>query len=316
MSDAAVETIRLSKDYGGGRGCRDVTLRVERGEAFGLLGPNGAGKSTFVKMLVGLIRPTGGRASLFGFPAGSLEARRRIGYLPELFRFPEWLTGEEVLRYHARLCELEGDRARSRIERLLEVVGIGRRGRDKIRHYSKGMQQRLGLACAMLNDPDLLILDEPASALDPVGRHEVRQILRRLREEGKTIFLNSHLLEDIEWLCDRVALLHRGEIVAEGALAEMLREKKRRYLRVAGFSPFLLDWLREESGVSVRIAADRPSPDGESVWLEAEAENDERIGRLHYLIVEQGMTLYESVPVSARLDEWFLKIVSGTKTPG
>ncbi|QAY66856.1 ABC transporter ATP-binding protein [Paenibacillus protaetiae] len=318
MSDA-IETFSLSKNYGNGRGCHDVTLRIPAGEAFGFLGPNGAGKSTIVKMLVGLTAPTDGRALLFGKPAGSVEARRRIGYLPELFRYPGWLSGEEALRFHAKLCGLRGRDAKRRIDTLLDEVGIGHRGRDRIKGYSKGMQQRLGLACALLSDPDIVFLDEPASALDPVGRHEVRELLQRLRREGKTIFLNSHLLEDVEQLCDHVALLNNGRILADGRVSDVLRASASRWrFRVGGMAPELLDWLREAFAAPVHTV---PWKEGETpawgeLWLEAELEDDEQVGYFNRLIMEQGVTLYESHKVKSSLDEWFLQAVSGLEHRG
>ncbi|MEI7026032.1 ABC transporter ATP-binding protein [Paenibacillus sp. y28] len=324
----AISTVALSKQFHNGRGCRDISLTVQAGEAFGFLGPNGAGKSTFVKMLVGLIRPCGGQAALFGYPVGSVEARRRIGYLPELYRYQEWLTGEEVLALHAKLNGIRGPEARSRIKRMLDEVGIGLRGRDRVKHYSKGMQQRLGLACALIHEPDLLFLDEPASALDPVGRHEVRQLLRSWRAQGKTIFLNSHLLEDVEMLCDRVALLNNGHILHEGTVADVLHEQTCWQLRVGGFAPVLLDWLQERSGLVIRVCgnvspeeADRDirrlsgTVDG-TVWLEAETEDEEQIGWLNHVLMEEGLTLYEVRKAQTRLDEWFLNAVSGLSHRG
>ncbi|OXM83302.1 ABC transporter ATP-binding protein [Paenibacillus rigui] len=316
MSQAVIEARGLSKDYGNGRGCRGITLSVGTGEAFGFLGPNGAGKSTFVKMLVGLIQPTGGNAEIMGHAVGSLEARRHFGYLPELYRYQEWLSGEEVLELHAKLCGLDRHTAKKRIRELLDQVGIGLRGRDRVKHYSKGMQQRLGLACALLNDPQLVFLDEPSSALDPIGRMEVRKLLQQLRQQGKTIFLNSHLLEDVELLCDRVALLNNGNILHTGTVTEVLQEKTRWHLRVGGFTPFLLPWLEQMLGMPIGIAADIPAPNGDTVWLEAELTDDEQIGWLNNLIMEQGMTLYEVKKSQTRLDEWFMNALSGLSHRG
>lgn len=161
MSTAAIEAKSLTKEYDNGRGCRDVSITVGKGEAFGFLGPNGAGKSTFVKMLVGLIHPSSGSGTLFGHKIGSLEAKSLIGYLPELYRYQEWLTGEEVVRLHARLCGMQRSVAYKRIPQLLDEVGIGKRGRDRVKHYSKGMQQRLGLACALVNEPAIVFWMSP-----------------------------------------------------------------------------------------------------------------------------------------------------------
>ncbi|CAG7617029.1 ABC transporter ATP-binding protein [Paenibacillus allorhizosphaerae] len=316
MSSLAIEASELTKDYGNGRGCRGVTIQVKEGEAFGFLGPNGAGKSTFVKMLVGLIRPTGGSAALFGERVGTIEAKRLIGYLPELYRYQEWLTGEEVVRLHARLCGVKPPEAQRIIPRLLEEVGIGARGRDRVKHYSKGMQQRLGLACALVNDPKIVFLDEPSSALDPLGRSDVRQILQRLKAQGKTLFLNSHLLEDVEILCDRVALLNNGHVLHTGTVSDVLQEKTRWHFRVGGFTPLLLQWLREASALPVS-QADLPVPDGsDTVWLAAELDNEEQAGWLNTLMIEQGITLYEVSKARTRLEEWFVSAVSGLSHRG
>lgn len=313
--DIVIRTERLTKQYGSGRGCHDITLTVGSGEAFGFLGPNGAGKSTFVKSLVGLIFPTSGSGALFGAPIGSLEARAHIGYLPELYRYQEWLTGEEVLWLHAKLCKLDHAYARRRIAALLTDVGIGKRGRDRVKQYSKGMQQRLGLACALLNDPKLLFLDEPASALDPIGRHEVRVMLKELRGAGKTIFLNSHLLEDVEMLCDRVALLNNGRILTQGAVEDVLQEKSRWTLRVGGLLPGDVDDLIEAT--SLAITCPNPHPDAAgAIRIEVAAAEDEQLGWLNTLIVERGLTLYEVQRMKNRLDEWFVQALSGLDQRG
>ncbi|SIR39248.1 MULTISPECIES: ABC transporter ATP-binding protein [unclassified Paenibacillus] len=309
----AIQTEGLTKRFDNGRGCSDVSINVREGEAFGFLGPNGAGKSTCVKMLVGLIFPTEGRASLFGEPIGSLAARRLIGYLPELYRYQEWLTGEEVVRLHARLCRLPRAEADRRVPQLLERVGIGLRSRDRVKNYSKGMQQRLGLACALVGDPRILFLDEPSSAMDPIGRSEVRELLHELKAQGKTIFLNSHLMEDVESLCDRVALLNNGRILQQGTVEEVLQQRPVWRLRVGGFIPSLLDWLTGETGLAVRLADSEP--DGSAV-LEVELENDEQAGWLHATIMDQGMTLYESARARTRLEEWFVTELSGKSHRG
>lgn len=327
MSSAAIEASGLTKEYHNGRGCRNVTITVGKGEAFGFLGPNGAGKSTFVKMLVGLITPTGGTASLMGHPIGTLAAKSQIGYLPELYRYQEWLTGEEVVQLHARLSRMDSALAKRRIREVLDEVGIGKRSKDKVKHYSKGMQQRLGLACALVADPEILFLDEPSSAMDPIGRMEVRGILERLKDRGKTIFLNSHLLEDVEMLCDRMALLNNGVILRHGSVSEVLNKRMSWLFKVGGYSPFLLSWLREVTGLDVKPAKDESGRSGKEwpsdqeaadsvVWLEAELDNEEQVGWLNSLIVEQGMTLYEVSRQKERLEEWFVSALSGLNHRG
>ena len=213
-------TVRsLRKRYGAVEALRGVDLEVGEGELVGLLGPNGAGKSTLVKILVGLVRPSSGTAQVAGAPAGSRAARASLGYLAELFRFPGWYTAEEVLELHQRLAGSRGG-ARERA-RLLELVALADAAGRRVEGMSKGMQQRLGIAQALVGTPRLLILDEPTSALDPVGRRTVRLLLEQLRGEGVSVLLNSHLLSEIELVCDRVAILLGGQLVAAGTPDEL-----------------------------------------------------------------------------------------------
>jgi ABC-2 type transport system ATP-binding protein len=218
---AALSTQALEKRYGATTALAGVDLEVGEGELVGLLGPNGAGKSTLVKIACGLVRPSGGRAEIRGARAGSLEARRRIGYLAELFRFPGWYSADELLRLHQRLAGSDGG-AGERGE-LLELVGLADARDRRIEAMSKGMQQRLGIAQALVGAPPLLLLDEPTSALDPVGRRTVRQLLEELQSRGTSVLLNSHLLSEVELVCDRVVILLRGKVVTEGAPAELSR---------------------------------------------------------------------------------------------
>ncbi|MCC7076403.1 MAG: ABC transporter ATP-binding protein [Acidimicrobiia bacterium] len=219
---AAISVRGLAKTYGPRTAVQDVSFDIPAGEVFGLLGPNGAGKTTTMKVLVGLTRATRGAALLAGMPCGSREANRLVGYLPESFAFHRWMTGHEVLVFHARLAGLAGDEGTARAESVLERVGLGGRGRDKVGTYSKGMAQRLGIAQALVASPRVVLLDEPTSALDPVGRTEVRDLVRELRHEGVAVLLNSHLLSEIERVCDRVAIMDRGRIVSQGRLDELL----------------------------------------------------------------------------------------------
>jgi ABC-2 type transport system ATP-binding protein len=220
---AVLEANGVIKRYGKTQALAGVDLEVGDGELFGLLGPNGAGKSTLVKAACGLVRPSEGTLRVAGAPAGSLPARAAIGYLAELFRFPGWATADEVLALHQKLADSDGG-AGERAE-LLELVGLdGARGR-RVEAMSKGMQQRLGLAQAMVGSPRLLLLDEPTSALDPAGRRDVREILVRLRERGHSVLLNSHLLGEVELVCDRVAIINRGRVVAAGRPHELARPR-------------------------------------------------------------------------------------------
>ena len=200
-----------------------VSLTVESGEIFGLLGPNGAGKTTLIKILLGIVRKSRGLASVLGQPAGRRGIRREVGYLPESHRIPQHLTGFTALDYYGGLSGLSASDVRLRRDRALEMVGLGRWGRSPVRSYSKGMQQRLGLAQAMLHRPRLIILDEPTDGVDPVGRAEIREVLRQLRSEGVTIFLNSHLLQETELICDRVAIMDKGRVVCVEAVEQLLR---------------------------------------------------------------------------------------------
>jgi len=209
----------LRKSYGRTEALRGVALEVGEGELFGLLGPNGAGKSTLVKIACGLVRPTTGSAHVAGARAGTLPAQRALGYLAELFRFPEWQSADEVLALHQRLSGSDGG-PRERGE-LLELVGLEAASDRPVGQMSKGMQQRLGIAQAMIGSPKLLLLDEPTSALDPAGRRTVRRLLEELRSRGVAVLLNSHLLSEVELVCDRVAIINHGEVVAAGTPAEL-----------------------------------------------------------------------------------------------
>jgi ABC-2 type transport system ATP-binding protein len=209
----------VGKRYGRVRALDGVDLELAEGELVGLLGPNGAGKSTLVKIACGLVRPSEGAAEVRGARAGSVEARRSLGYLAELFRFPGWATADEVLVLHQRLARSRGGAA-ERAE-LLELVGLAEARDRRVEAMSKGMQQRLGLAQALVGAPPVLLLDEPTSALDPSGRRTVRELLERLRSRGHTVLLNSHLLSEVELVCDRVAIISRGRLVAEGSPAEL-----------------------------------------------------------------------------------------------
>jgi ABC-2 type transport system ATP-binding protein len=209
----------LHKSYGSIQALKGVSLEVGDGELVGLLGPNGAGKSTLVKIACGLVRPTAGAARIDGRPAGSPEAHRSLGYLAELFRFPDWLTADELLGMHQKLAGSEGgERERSA---LLDAVGLAEAATRRVGAMSKGMQQRLGIAQAMVGGPRVLLLDEPTSALDPAGRRTVRRLLEDLRERGVAVLLNSHLLSEVELVCDRVAIIARGELVAAGTPDEL-----------------------------------------------------------------------------------------------
>jgi len=199
-----------------------LDLRVNASEVFGFLGPNGAGKTTTMNVLLGFLPPTSGTASLFGIDVRQPIARQRIGYLPENTYYYKFLTAEELLRFYARIFGLSQTEADQRIEKLIKLVELGHAAKRPIKTYSKGMQQRVGLAQALINNPDLLIFDEPTSGLDPIGRMKVREIIQRLKNEGKTVFFSSHELGEVETVCDRVAIIHQGELKVQGSVAELV----------------------------------------------------------------------------------------------
>src|SRR5437773_6127837 len=240
----ALSTFELTKDYTLGfwrprpyRALDRLSLSVDDGEVFGFLGPNGAGKTTTLKLLMQLVFPTSGRAEMLGRPLGDLEMKRRIGYLPENPYFYDYLTAEELLVYFARLFGYRGAESASRAKRLLDDVGIGAERRLQLRKFSKGMLQRVGIAQALLNEPELVIFDEPMSGLDPLGRRDVRQLILRLRDRGCTVFFSSHVLSDAETLCGRVAILAKGRLVASGRLSEMLALQVRGWELVVADTP-------------------------------------------------------------------------------
>ena len=220
---AGLTTRGLEKRYGSTTALAGVDVEVAAGELVGLLGPNGAGKSTLVKIACGLVRPTRGYAEICGARAGSVAARRSVGYLAELFRFPGWYSADELLALHQRLAGSTGGSGER--SELLELVGLAEARNRRVEEMSKGMQQRLGIAQALVGSPPLLLLDEPTSALDPVGRRTVRLLLEELRERGTSVLLNSHLLSEIELVCDRVVILLRGSVISEGSPAELSRAR-------------------------------------------------------------------------------------------
>jgi ABC-2 type transport system ATP-binding protein len=298
MTDLAIETRGLRKAYGKTVALEALDLIARPGEVVGLLGPNGAGKTTAVKLLLGLARPSGGEGSVLGRPLGDRDARARIGYLPELFRYQAWLTADEVLRLHAGLAGISWPRQQAEIPRVLELVGLADRARDRVGSFSKGMQQRLGLAAALLGDPALVILDEPTSALDPVGRDDVRTIIREVRARGTAVLLNSHLLGEVERLCDRVTIVNRGRVVASGSLGELLGDAAVR-LRVTG------------------LPAERTPLTGfgsvtdEDGWLVIRPVDPERIPDVVAAVVAMGGRVHAVDPGRLTLEELFLDLVRG-----
>lgn len=241
-----IETIQLTKIFKGKITALDeVSLSVEQGSIFGLLGPNGAGKTTLVKILLGIIYPTAGTGTLLGEPLSSVKAKERIGYLPENHRYPDFLKGGDVLEYYARLSGVEKARRQRNKADLLKLVNMEQWENTKLKKYSKGMLQRLGLAQAMINDPDVLFLDEPTDGVDPIGRKEIRDVLQHFKEEGKTIFLNSHLLSEVEMICDGVAILDKGKLVRIGTVQELTAATKTYRLATSKISKEVQGNLKE-----------------------------------------------------------------------
>lgn len=234
--DFAIDLSHVAKTYRGRRkvrALRGIEMHVRRGEVFGLLGPNGAGKSTLVKILMTVISPSACRGTMLGGPVGRKETLGRVGYLPEHHRFPEYLTGRQVLDYFGALAKVGRVERRRRIPELLEMVGMREWADHRIRSYSKGMRQRVGIAQALMNDPELILLDEPTDGVDPVGRRDIRSLVQHLKDRGKTVFLNSHLLSELEMVCDRVAILVQGVVSKQGSLDELTRDKQRYEIEIA-----------------------------------------------------------------------------------
>jgi ABC-2 type transport system ATP-binding protein len=302
--DAAVETHELRKEFGRIVALAGLTMTVPRGEVFGFLGPNGAGKTTAVKLLLGLSRPTTGGGQVLGAPLGDVAARRRIGYLPELFRYQGWMTAREVLALHCELARLPRSDWEAEIRAALELVGLADRADGRTETYSKGMQQRLGLGVALLGRPDLVVLDEPTSALDPVGRQDVRRIIASLRDRGTTVFLNSHLLTEVERVCDRVVIVDRGGVVAELSMAELTRDRGIS-VRVTGLS-----------GVGREVAAHYGPARLDGEWLYVEGISDADVPRLVGELVARGGAIHAVVPTRHTLEERFMALLGADGAGG
>ncbi len=298
-SEYAIETRHLRKTFGDKVAVEDLTLTVEKGEVFGFLGPNGAGKTTSVKMLLTLTAPTSGEGFLFGAPLTDPQVRGRVGFLPEHFRFHDWLKASEFLQLHADLYHMPGDLSRRRVGELLELVGLTQHADKKLHDFSKGMLQRIGLAQALLNQPDLVILDEPTSGLDPVGRRLVRDIIRDLRQRGTTVFLNSHLLSEVEITCDRVAFIKHGQVIRISSLQDLVEGELSVEIRARGVNPQVLTGLASWSK-NVR-------QDGDHLALTIEQEED--LPAINRYLVEQGVEVFALSPQHVSLEDLFIQIV-------
>jgi ABC-2 type transport system ATP-binding protein len=301
-----IETHGLRKQFGPTVAVSDLSLHVGEGEIFGFLGPNGAGKTTSIKMLLALVEPTSGTGRVLGAPLGDRAARARIGFLPEHFRFHETLTAIELLRFHGRLYGLRGISLDARIDRLLTRVDLVDAADRPLRGYSKGMLQRVGLAQALLNDPQLVFLDEPTSGLDPLGRLLVRDIIAELRADGVTVFLNSHLLGEVEATCDRVVFVKRGRVVEERRLSaptEVLDLE----LRVASVTRTVVEGLSRFGTNTVQ-----PRPD----LIALRIESDAAIPAIVSWLVHQGVQIHAVQPRRTSLEDVFLDVMGDDERPG
>jgi ABC-2 type transport system ATP-binding protein len=308
MAEAVISTRGLRKEFGNKVAVADLTLDVQAGEIFGFLGPNGAGKTTSIKMLLSLTWATAGTATLLGQPLGDRQTRARIGFLPEHFRFHEWLTAAEFLDLHGRLYDMSSARRQEAVPRLLALVGLGDRAETKLRAFSKGMLQRIGLAQALLNDPDLVFLDEPTSGLDPLGRRLVRDVIKGLRERGTAVFLNSHLLSEVEQTCDRVAFIREGRVLQVTSLDVFEQEALQVVLHVGEPTPQLLDGLAQfDQDVALERSNGR---------IHLRLAEEEQLPQLARWILDEGYTLYEMTPHRLSLEDRFLQIVGENSSEG
>jgi ABC-2 type transport system ATP-binding protein len=293
----AIETHELRKEFGRIVALAGLTMAVPAGEVFGFLGPNGAGKTTAVKLLLGLAQPTTGSGAVLGAPLGDVATRRRVGYLPELFRYQGWMTAREVLGLHCELARLPRSEWGAEIQAAIELVGLTDRADGRTATYSKGMQQRLGLAVALLGKPELVVLDEPTSALDPVGRQDVRRIIGSLRDRGTTVFLNSHLLTEVERVCDRVAIVDHGRVVSELAMAELTHDRGVR-VRVTGLD-----------GVAAGLAARHGQTRVDGEWLNVDGIAEADVPALVGELVARGGAIHAVVPTHHSLEERFMALL-------
>lgn len=300
---AAIEIEGLSKVFGFGDertvAVDSLELSVDDGEVFGFLGPNGAGKTTTVQMLMQIIYPTSGTARLLGKPLGDMEVRAGIGYLPELFQFHPFLKADEFLDFHGRLYGMSSAERKRRIPEVLKLIGLDENARSRIRTFSKGMLQRIGIGQAIINEPELLFLDEPTSALDPIGRRDVRDLIMRLKDKGTTIFLNSHLLSEVEMTCDRIGILNKGKLVKVSKMQALISPSPCVDIKVDKVTDEMLERIRT-------IATDVEwSGDSLSVTL----EDEEQINELANIIMDSGATLREFTPRQQALEESFVQAI-------
>jgi ABC-2 type transport system ATP-binding protein len=299
QDDFAVQTQNLRKVFVDKVAVRDLTLTVRRGEIFGFLGPNGAGKSTSIKMLLGLATPTSGEAFVLGAPSGDVEIRRKIGFLPENFRFYEWLTPAELLHLHGRLCGVSSSKLSERVPALIDLVGLTPHIHKRLQNFSKGMLQRAGLAQALIHEPEIIFLDEPTSGLDPLGRRMVRDIIRAQRDRGVTVFLNSHLLSEIEITCDQVVFIREGVVVTSRDMRAQQEEAVRVDVRARK--------LTDECVSGLSRWADSVQVDEERLTLTTPSR--ERLPDILRFLVGSGAEVYQFTPQRLSLEELFISVM-------
>ncbi len=325
MSDTIVDVRDLRKVYNGwslgGRRRVDalcgVTLQANVGEVFGLLGPNGAGKTTLIKILLGVVKPTGGQAKLFDQAVGSSQSRQRVGYLPESLRVDRHHTARSALRYYGRLSRMSSREIARRSDELLELVGLRGRDRESVRRFSKGMYQRLGLAQALLHNPDLLVLDEPTDGLDPVGRSEVRRVIEQLRDAGKTIFLNSHILQEVELVCSRVAIMARGELRGVGEIHELTRAERSSHVEIvvhSGNPTNGVDEIRSKLLASLELSAAAETTVEQSdnvtrLRISVDLKDQREIDRAVDQLRQAGLSICHLQVKRPSLEETFIRLV-------
>ena len=283
----------------------DLHLSVPSGTIFGLLGPNGAGKTTLVKLLLGITFPTFGDATVLGEPTSNYKVKKRVGYLPENHKYPPYLTGGEVMNFFGKLSGLDGKILEKKIDELLDLMKLLKWKKTKVKNYSKGMMQRLGLAQAMMNDPELIFLDEPTDGVDPIGRKEIRDILIDLKKQSKTIFLNSHLLSEVELITDRVGILNKGKLIREGTVQELTEKKEEYYLRIEGDHKQLPQNL--ENVFTTKLDDGRYS---------LKVANTEDLNKMIDKLRADGIMIYELIKHKNTLEEMFISLIEESEKEG
>ncbi|MFH0989728.1 MAG: ABC transporter ATP-binding protein [bacterium] len=302
-----LETENLTKIYSSGilkrkniTALKGVSIAVEPGEIFGLLGPNGAGKTTFIKLLLSIAHPTSGSAKVFDVGIGNVEIQKKTGYLPENHRYPPFLSAAETLRFFGQIHRMSSDKLRTRVTYLLQLVGLQDWANVKVKKFSKGMLQRLGLAQSLINDPDLLFLDEPTDGVDPIGRKEIRNLLLDLKSQGKTIFLNSHLLSEVESISDRVVILNKGEVIKTGLISDLTELRSEYDIRYEGSCT--------EATFS-RLSALGKVSHGELSSLSVYVESTESLNAMIDILRQEQIRLLSLTPKKSTLEDYFINLI-------